>query len=514
MKLRISAAILAVLISHSARAEKTVFVLLSSDSTIYEEGLAGIRSSLNMEIRSDYFNAISAERQDIAAYFREIESGSSAIITLGPQASLAAAQNVRGIPVIFSMVNNPKAEARNMREVCGVSMDVPISLYFQTLREFYPAAKRIHAFYSTDDGEFLASEGEYSDLSLKFIYTKERISADGFEAALERIKGRTDAFYMVPDPIYNSARFQQLSEFARANHIVLMTPFRTLVRLGAAFGYSPDYGKIGMLTGQMTRRILQGGSSCVEEGIQLPDLSSFFFYLNESYSVSSGFTIPRELLDRARLMGLLQSGVRLTAESKFNTAQSIFQEILRRDPNNTTAQYYQDYILNRLTGDQIERLMLEAGLAMKSEQFAVARNLFQRVLTINPKIREAREGVDRSLFLQSESERLTGNAFFAQGKAYDGIRFVQTSLGTYPGNTQAQADLARMRYAQLPVIPAYFEEGLKLYNSRDYESSEQVFNNILLVDPANRQAIEYLRLSKLKKEALTRLLDKLHQIQN
>jgi len=496
-------------------AGKSVYVLLSSDSGIYEEGLAGIRSALASEdIKFGYLNIISAEHSDLPAFFRDLEKNSAVLIALGPQATEESLRSVTNIPVVFSLVNNPKSFTGNKR-ACGVSMDVPLSIYFQTLRELSPDARFVKAFVSTSDGEFLASEGQYSDLNFKLVYRVERLNdVASFESVLSQAAGKVQAIYMPPDALYNSARFQTLSDFSKTHHVVLMTPFRSLVKLGATFGYTPDYGKIGMLTGQMVRRIMNGYSTCEQENILLPDPSSFFFELNEAYAKESGLSVPPELAERARLMRLLQSGVRMTADNKFQTAQSIFMEILKRDPKNTTAQYYLDYILSKLTGDQIERLLAEAQGDMKRENFPAARALFMRVLSINPKIKEAEEGADKAALMQSEKERQMGNAMFTQGKPYDGIRMIQNALATYPTNTNAQSDLNRMRSTQLGVVPKYFEEGLQSYNGRDYETSEQIFANILLVDLGNKQATEYLRLSKLKKEAMQKLVDKLQHTEN
>lgn len=494
-------------------APKTVYVLLSSDSNIYEEGLTGLRSVLKEEIRFDYLNIIRAEKPDPAAYFQKIDNEALAVVAFGPQAAEAAGKNFRRAPVIFSMLNNPKSILHHLRELCGVSMDMPIGEYFSALKELSPRARRVHAFYSTDAGAFLAGEGEYADLKHGLIYTKERIAnPEKFTEALEAKKGKIDAFYMIPDPLFNQQRFGILSEWCRKNGVTLMTSFRSLVRLGASFGWSPDYGKIGVLTGQLTERITSGRSSCASEGIMLPDRSSFFFYFNEKYVRSSGMPPPQSLLERARLVNLLQIAVRLTSEGKYNTAQTIFQKILTNDPNNTTAQYYLDFILNRLTGEKIALLMREAEESVAREDFPKAREAYQKALAINPKLKEAQEGAARTLFLQSESERKQANALFSGGRAFDAIRMAQVALDTLPTNDRAQQDLQRMRMSQHAVIPTLFGQGLKSYNIRDYEAAEKDFANILLVEPHHAQAAEYLRLSKLKKDAMRRLREKLKRI--
>ena len=53
------------------------------------------------------------------------------------------------------------------------------------------------------------------------------------------------------------------------------------------------------------------------------------------------------------------------------------------------------------------------------------------------------------------------------------------------------------------------QNGINEYDKRNYETAIPVFENILLVDSSNKQAKEYLRLSKKKQEAIQRLKAKL-----
>lgn len=47
--------------------------------------------------------------------------------------------------------------------------------------------------------------------------------------------------------------------------------------------------------------------------------------------------------------------------------------------------------------------------------------------------------------------------------------------------------------------------GEKYYNTRSYENACANFQNILLIQPDDKKAIEYLRISKAKRDALEKL---------
>lgn len=484
-------------------------VLLSSDNRIYEQSLYGIQTVIDAELKVTYLDILLAEQPDISQYFNDIDkSNAPLLITIGPAATKTAKEHVKRIPIIFSMVNSPKFMGLDARQTCGVSMDVPISEFFITLNDIDSSAGEVYAFYSTKEGEYSATEGVYLDLKHKLIYKSKKLD-DKKEllSSLEEIKGKTDAFYMVNDPLYGKTEFDKLSEFCKENGIILMTTFPALVKLGATFGISPDYSKIGILTGNMANRIIKEGSNCEKEGIVLPD--QYTFYLNEKYARESGVQVPEAIVERAKLARLFDVGINLMNENKLNSARIIFDTILKRDPNNKPAFNYQQLIIEKITGARTKEYLGKAKKYFKENQFAQARAEYQKVLRLNPNNEEAKKGVQESRLAQSEQERQKGNALAKQGKPFEAIEMYQQALQTLPSNSKATSDLASIRSIETPNIKTYLKEGVEHYNERDYGKSIEIFESILLINPNQKEAKEYLRLSKKKKEAITILKDKL-----
>ena len=499
------------LVVGSARAASgRVLVLLSADSDIYEESLVGIRSVIESEVEVEYLNVIIAEQADLARFFAERKkAGVSHIIAIGPAAARAAYQPENDLPVLFSMVSSPKSLKPGNKALCGVSMHLPVAEYFRTLKEISPRARRVHAFYSSEEGEFLAREGDYSDFAHKLLYTRTKITnINDFQTSLDRLKGRTDAFYLVPDPVYNRERFLALSRFCAKNGIILMTSFRSLVRTGATFAFSPDYSKIGALTGRMANRLLAGKSSCAEEGVILPDRSSFFFSLNAKYARESGVKIPESILQRSRQVRLFKAGVNFFNEGKLNAARIVFEELLKKDPGNVTANYYLGIILEKLTGDEIKRLLADAEKFLAEKKFADARDAYRKIMEINPRFVGAKEGFQAALLAQSEYERARGLELEKSGRPFAAVLMLQASLATLPGNDRARSDLNRIRAAQRSRVPELLRNGMASYNRREYANAIKIFENVLLVAPDNKEAREYLRLSRKKRAAILRLMEK------
>jgi len=507
---RLSLAIGLLFLSSSvfSKESKVVEVLMSSDSIIYEQGLYGIQSVVKMELKVNYLDILKSEHSDLAVYFRELEaSGVPLFIAIGAPAAKIAREYLKKTPLIFSMVNSPKFLGLETGDVCGVSMDISVTEFFQTLKDIYPDSKGVYSFYSTTDGEFVASEGEYMDLKYNLYFHKKRLSpSEDLSSALGEIKGKADAFYMVNDPLYNKENFEKLSEFCKKNKIILMTSFPALVKIGATFGISPDYSKIGVLTGQMVERIYSKEPSCSKERVKLPDQSSFF--LNEDYAKKSGVKIPDAIVERAKFTGLFTAGVNKLNEGKLKSARIIFDEILKKDPKNVAASAYRELVIEKMTGTETKKFMLAADEHFKAGRFAQARAEYQKILNINPNLMSAKDGYQKSILGQSEQERASGNNALKSGKTFEAIKLFLSSLRTLPTNTKATLDLSQARSRELSKVPEYIKDGIKNYNNREYEIAVKIFEDVLLVDPGNKEATEYLRLSYKKQEAIKVLKDK------
>lgn len=510
-KLEIIILVLTIVSTNIYSKESTsIEIVLSSDNSIYEQSLYGIQSVIDREVKISYLDIISSESSSLEVYFRDLESsGVPLVIAIGPQAAKAAKEYLLKTPVVFSMLNNPKTLGLGQKNLCGVSMDVPIEEFFQTLNDIDPTIQNVVGFYSNEDSSHIAKEGNYYDIKFKLLYNALQVKPENFKEQLNALDESVDAFYMISDPLYNQSRFEELSQFAKKNSIILMTAFPSLVKLGATFGISPDYSKIGVETGLMANRILSKETSCEEERVSLPSQSSF--YINEEYAKESNIHLPPEIVERAKTTRLFSAGITLLNENKLKPAKVVFDAILKKDPTNKAAQTYQSLILEKLTGTRTKELLTNAKQFYEEKKYANSRSEYQKVLIINPNNEEAKEGYRVSILAQSEQERIKGNQFQANGKPFDAIREYLASLRTFSTNAKAQSDLQNLRRIESDKISGYLNTGIHEYNERNYDKSIAIFEDILLIDPNEKSAKEYLRLSYKKKEAIEILKKKLNK---
>lgn len=483
-------------------------ILLSTDSSIYEEALAGMQSVIHAETDVRYVDRLLAENNDIQTYFKEHEATDPRVyIAFGNRAAELAEKYLHTTPVIFSMVNSPKSFNLQSGRICGVGMNIPLEQFFRTLHDINPGVRLVHSFYSTDQGAQIAREGEYIDLKHGILYNAQRVAPEtDLKERLNEIKSRTEAFYMAPDSLYSRRNFQILSDFCKKEGIILMTGFGPLVKSGATFGLSPDYTRLGYLTGKMANRIMTNKTTCADEMVKLPDQTSFF--LNEDYAEAQRIKVPSAIKERARLTRLFSVGVKLLNENKLKSSRRVFEVILKKDPENRPANHYLEMIIEKQTGEQTRLLLNEAEEYFKSKRYALARQKFAAILKLNPKSQTAREGFNKSVRAQSNLYYNNAERLRDAGQPFRAIKSYIKALKTWPGNREARERLKNLRMRESAELPEYMKKGIARYKRRHYERAIQIFENILLIRPGFKKADDYLRLSRKKKKGINRLKNK------
>ncbi|TGL57981.1 peptide ABC transporter substrate-binding protein [Leptospira ognonensis] len=484
--------------------KKPIEVLLTSDNSIYEQALFGIQTSINHEIHINYLDIIDSEYESQATYFQELENkGVPLIITIGKGATRAAQEYTHKLPILFSMISYAKSLDLESSNICGVTMDVPVESFLNVLKDIYPDAKTVYSFYSNEEGEFSSEEGEHADLKNRLLFMKKKTTPESFKKDLNEMQKHPDALFISSDPLYNSENFETISEFSKKNSIILMSSFPALVKSGATFGISADYTKIGIETGEMANAIIGGNSNCEKERVHLP--KHFNFLLNENFAKESKIKIPTLIQERAKKSRLFSIGLQLLNEGKWKSSKVIFESILKDDPMNQSAIVYQQLTVEKLSGSLVRDILQKAKNFSEAGNYSSAKAEYQKALSLNPNLVLAREGVQNSLISQSEKERQKAILQRNQGHIFEAIRSFLDSLHTYPQNTNAKNELEALRKKEFGQVSSLTPEGIQEYQNRNYDTAIDNFEKVLLLDPGDKTAIEYLRLSIKRREAIRNL---------
>lgn len=493
--------ILLICINQIIAEEESIEILLSSNNSIYLTTLQSIQSSSKRKLNLHFTSGMN--EVELKDFFSSIEKRNIPfLITLGPQASLLAKDNLVNVPILYSLINSPRSLGFNYKSnACGIHIDVPIQEFFRALKDIKPSISHVAAIYSNNTGEQLINEADYNDSLYGILFQKIKVeNKTDFSEKLIPLKGKIEAFYIVPDAIYTQENFEIISKFAKENKIILMTQIPFIVNVGTTFSITPYYARVGTLIGDLATEIISGKTKCKNGYANA--VKEFSLSLNKTYAEESEISLPYNILKRADNSRLLIEGINFFEKGNLEVSSLVMEKILKDDPTNYTAFYYKNTINQRVNGDKIQDYFIKARDARNSKNYKRERDYLNQILTLQPENENAKQGIQESLLLESESERAEGERLENSNQIFVAIQKYLNSVKLLDSNTKAKADLTRLRQKELKNVPIYIQKGKSLYEARKYSDSEEMFQNILLVEPENKNAKEYLRLSKEKRLAM------------
>jgi putative ABC transport system substrate-binding protein len=179
------------------------------------------------------------------------------VLVVGPEASRFAEEQIRGIPVVLSMVLHPQSFAGP--NVTWVSLEIPARIKLEGIRKILPAAKRIGLVYSAGSTALyreVAKEGEGVGFQ---VVGKEIESGKEFPEAFRDIARRIDLFLMLPDPkIYFPKSIEYLLNEALKSGVPVIGLAASYTRAGALCSFEADYPDVGRQAGELAIRIIDG----------------------------------------------------------------------------------------------------------------------------------------------------------------------------------------------------------------------------------------------------------------
>lgn len=225
---------------------------------------------------------------------------------------------------------------------------------------------------------------------------------------------------------------------------------------------------------------------------------------------------------------LMKEGVENMNNGLISSAITIFEEVLRLDPQNIRASSTRDALLRqRAREDEQKNLLLqiqayrEAGKRyFKNKDYENAKRFFNNILVLDKEDKEAREIIaecDRRLREQAEKikadeiDRIQklfeeGIINYQLGNFEQAIAKLTECLKLSPDNKYVQEylDLAKKalwvkREEELDIRSPFFnminnmiKRGMDFFRAKDYEKSIEVWKSILFIFPLNRVAREYI----------------------
>jgi ABC-type uncharacterized transport system substrate-binding protein len=241
---------------------------------------------------------------EIAAEF--VRLNVDVIVTWGTASVLAAKQATSVIPIVFASAGDPVGTglvaslARPGGNVTGLSNQAPdvAGKRLELLREFVPGLRQlaILANIGSPIGVLQIGQAQAAARALGLEVTAlEIVGAQDITPALETLKGRAEALYVVSEPLVFTHRIR-IHTLALAARLPTMHDYREYVEAGGLMSYGPNFPDLFRRAADFVNKILRGANPA---DLPVEQPTKFDFVFNVTTARALGLKIPESLLLRA-----------------------------------------------------------------------------------------------------------------------------------------------------------------------------------------------------------------------
>ena len=241
---------------------------------------------------------------EIAAEFVSLKV--DVIVTSGTAAVAAAKQATSAIPIVFAAAGDPVGTglvaslARPGGNVTGLSLQQTdtAAKRLELLREVVPNLRRLAILSNIDSAGAVLDmrEVEATARTLGLQPTTLQIRrAEDIAPGIDAFKGRTDALYVVVDPLTSGNRVR-INTLALAARLPTMHAFREHVEAGGLMSYGPNLADLFQRAADLVDKILRGAKPA---DIPVEQPTKFDLVINLTTAKALGLSIPQSLLARA-----------------------------------------------------------------------------------------------------------------------------------------------------------------------------------------------------------------------
>jgi putative ABC transport system substrate-binding protein len=227
------------------------------------------------------------------------------IVTRGG-AVLAAKQATSVIPIVFAAAGDPvggglvASLARPGGNITGLSVQATdlAGKRLELLREVFPDLRRLAIMGNVDYAATVLEMHEFQEaartLRLEVIPLEMRRTED-IAPALESLKGRAHALYVVGDPLANLNRVR-INTFALVARLPTMSALREYVEAGGLMSYGPNLLNMFRRAGDYVDKILHGAKPA---DLPVEQPTKFELVINLVTARALGLELPPTLIARA-----------------------------------------------------------------------------------------------------------------------------------------------------------------------------------------------------------------------
>jgi ABC-type uncharacterized transport system substrate-binding protein len=241
---------------------------------------------------------------EIAAEFVRLRV--NVIVVQGTAAVVRARQATSVIPIVFAVAGDPvgsglvESLARpggNVTGLSGQQADIAAKR-LELLRDVVPSLRRLAIIANIGNPYAVLELGQVQEAARALdleAATPEIRRAEDVAPTFKALKGRTDALYVINDPLINTNRVRVIT-LALGARLPTMHGSRDHVEAGGLMSYGPNYPHLFRRTGDYVDKILRGAKP---GDLPVEQPTKFELVVNLTTATALGLEVPPTVLARA-----------------------------------------------------------------------------------------------------------------------------------------------------------------------------------------------------------------------
>src|SRR5689334_16710 len=229
------------------------------------------------------------------------------IVTLAPQATVAARRATRTIPIVFVAMGDPVASGvvaslaqpgANLTGTTRMVVDMTAK-HVEILKEVHPALSNLAVMWNPNNSSHLpalkAVEASARALSVRVLALEVRSAAElepAFQATLQK---RCDGLLFIADPVF-FIQLKRIADFVTANHLPAIANFVEFPKIGGLVGYAPSLPEEYRHAASHIDKILKGANPA---DLPVEQPTKFQLVINLKTAKILGLSVPPSFLTRA-----------------------------------------------------------------------------------------------------------------------------------------------------------------------------------------------------------------------
>lgn len=233
----------------------SIIVIKNKDITPYTDAIAGFNEVLKKAKTTFKLKYINDPDNHLSERLNPLRP--DILFALGTSVTQSVSGSVEEIPIVFSMVVDPAGSGISGTNLAGVSLDIPVSTQFETLKELIPAIKTIGVLYNPVENKKNIEDAGHVARSLGLTLKPFAVNNARGIPNLEQLD--IDALWFIADTtVCQPPIIKRLLLMGLKNHIPVMGISSMYVRSGALLALTCEYKDIGRQAGEIALRLLNG----------------------------------------------------------------------------------------------------------------------------------------------------------------------------------------------------------------------------------------------------------------